>query len=778
MANPSLANGYNSCVDMKDDILNAIKYHVNSIIVSESENSWIDYCRVGESCIRDDVCRTNNCTEGKCVPAYRDPNDTSPSGAPSSAGTSTVGTSKEDLYTAPEAGLMSEDSFDTNTQVDGVDEADVVKANKDFVFAAYGDILYVWNSTDGSKSKLSMTIMPREEEDPECTIAPTPSPWPTAMPVPTTPWPSRMPTTQWPGRTPFPTENKLTRRSTPNPTENDTQRKLSSFWYGGYNPCIVPKPRIHGLLLADDRLTAIVSEHESVWARQEDGPTIINNAENIVIRVYDAKNVPTNGSPLRLLGEQTIKGVYTSARSIGSKGVIISNLPISTHSLTSNLYRYNSMYCGFNSTEYEQLATEFALDMVDQITDIIVDELALQLDGKCDTYFQLAAMQSGNSTNAPSSNFLEKMVQITTFDMSGVDGVEVSEIPVNVAGAFQTGYSSYVYASENFVTSVSVGHEYKSGEWKSATYLQGFDISGLTPKPYSYAELSGSPLNQYSLDLYENHLRVVTTQTMGWWPDRNTTNKLWVLKVPHTVESPQMVITGETGHLGKPGEEVKAVRFMEDKAYVVTFENTDPFYILNVSDPTNPLVLGELEIPGFSSYLHPIQIDGVEMMIGVGRYVDPTTGSDDGAKISLFDVSDVMEPTENATYIDMGAYSSAGNDFYSFRYLPLNQKLILPKSKWTYSDRDNFDGFVVYDVKLGNITPSYEIEHSDSSYMYTGCFYNARMPARSLVFQSQLTTILSHSVISTSLDTGEQNWNVSLDEGLNITETECRGYFW
>ena len=217
---------------------------------------------------------------------------------------------------------------------------------------------------------------------------------------------------------------------------------------------------------------------------------------------------------------------------------------------------------------------------------------------------------------------------------------------------------------------------------------------------------------------------------------------------------------------------------MGDKAYVVTFENTDPFYVLNVTDPTNPLVLGELEIPGFSSYLHPIQIDGVEMMIGVGRYVDPTTGSDDGAKISLFDVSDVMEPTENATYIDMGAYSSAGNDFYSFRYLPLNQKLILPKSKWTYSDRDNFDGFVVYDVKLGNITPSYEIEHSDSSYMYTGCFYNARMPARSLVFQSQLTTILSHSVISTSLDTGEQNWNVSLDEGLNITETECRGYFW
>ena len=143
------------------------------------------------------------------------------------------------------------------------------------------------------------------------------------------------------------------------------------------------------------------------------------------------------------------------------------------------------------------------------------------------------------------------------------------------------------------------------------------------------------------------------------------------------VTNPKMKLTGETGHLGKPREEVKAVRFMEDKAYVVTFENTDPFYVLNVTDPTDPLVLGELEIPGFSSYLHPIQIEGVDMMIGVGRYVDPDTGSDDGAKISLFDVSDVMNPQENATFIDKGAYSSAGDDFYSFRYLPLNQKLIL-----------------------------------------------------------------------------------------------------
>ena len=439
----------------------------------------INYCTVGESCILYNHSRTGNCTEGKCAPNYRDPNDTSPSFEPTDGGTLTVGTSKDEGDYSGGAGeaFISEDSFDTNTQVDGVDEADVVKANKDFVFAAYGDILHVWNSTDGSRGKISMTQMPKEDEDPECTIAPTPSPYPNAV------------TTQWPGYTPFPTESKITcQEDTQLGGSNITKRELSSFWYG-YNPCIVPKPRIHSLLLVGDRLTALVSEPKSDWARQETSDSIIN-AEKIVIRVYDAKNIPTNGDPLTLLGEQTIQGMYTSARSIGSKGVIISNLGIDLWKVTNGISRYNSQYCGRNYTEYEQLATETALAMVDPVTDQIVDELALQLDGKCDTYFQLAAMQTGNSTYAPSSNLLEQIVQITTFDMS-VDGVEaVSEIPVNVAGAFQTGYSSQsTYAAQDFVASVSVGHEYKSGEWKSATYLQGFDISGLTPRPFSYAEL-------------------------------------------------------------------------------------------------------------------------------------------------------------------------------------------------------------------------------------------------------------------------------------------------
>ena len=141
----------------------------------------------------------------------------------------------------------------------------------------------------------------------------------------------------------------------------------------------------------------------------------------------------------------------------------------------------------------------------------------------------------------------------------------------------------------------------------------------------------------------------------------------------------------------------------------------------------------------------------------------------------MFDISDPKSPTENATFVDEGARSSAGNDFKAFRYLPVSKKLILPKSEYTWSDSGNFDGFVVYNVGLVEVTPSYEIEHANSYDMYHGCWYNAYMPARSFVFQSKLTTILSHSVISTDLENGDKLWNMSLDEGLE--NTACSSYF-
>jgi len=256
------------------------------------------------------------------------------------------------------------------------------------------------------------------------------------------------------------------------------------------------------------------------------------------------------------------------------------------------------------------------------------------------------------------------------------------------------------------------------------------------------------------------------------------TNKLFVLKVPDpTVTGGQeMERVGESDHLGKPNESVYAVRFMGPRAYIVTFERIDPFLIYDLSDPANPEKLGELEIPGFSSYLHPVALDGASMMLGLGEHVDPQTQCRAGVKISLFDVSDPANPTESATFVDQGAYSSVGYDFKSFRYLSLSKKLIFPRSKYTWTQNDNFDGFAVYDISANAITKSYQIQHASSYDMYYGCWYSARMPPRSFVFNSKLTTVLSHSVISTDLDGGDELWRLDLDEGLD--KDECSAYYW
>ena len=85
------------------------------------------------------------------------------------------------------------------------------------------------------------------------------------------------------------------------------------------------------------------------------------------------------------------------------------------------------------------------------------------------------------------------------------------------------------------------------------------------------------------------------------------------------------------------------MRWFDDLAVMVTFRQTDPFYAIDLTDPFDPELLGELKIPGFSSYLHPI--DG-DLMIGMGSAADPTTGVTSGAKASLFDVSDLTAPRE------------------------------------------------------------------------------------------------------------------------------------
>jgi len=750
IASPDIANGYSSCDDLKDDIVEALKFYANSIIMSEQSNDWYEKC---------DPKNSNYWWGGEPEFALAAESTSALDAPPALESISAPQAEVSGKVDSPES---TESSYGTNNQVDGVDEADIVKSDGRHVYAAYGDLLFVWNATDSSAG-MSVTKIPQDSYE-NCTRDNPIKPW-KPFPVPE----------------PLPEEvvfENVRRRKTHmehhrhlHPPRHSRQAlSIAPGWH--YNPCT--KPRILSLLLHGKRLTTIVSENRYRGLDYTYEAKIIDDYSTVYARVYDVSD-PQDAKPLTLLSETVIKGNYNSARSINSKGFVFSTSYINTWQFSEGIYRSHPDYCGMNSSQYVTVAAEKALNKTDDFAHQLLDELQLQLEGTCEDLFQIAALQSGdNEDDSIGGQVLQNIVLISSFNMAA------DEVETHTSGAFSSGYLSSVYASQDFAAAMNVGSNYNSltNSWDQSTFILGFDLSGELPMPFAFAEVPGSPLNQYSSDYYNGNFRIVTTQTQWSWnsvdSESRTTNILYILGVPGDQEGAEMPVIGKTKHLGKPNESVFAVRLIKDKAYVVTFERTDPFYIIDLSNAAIPEMIGELQIPGFSSYLHPININGVPLMLGIGEDVSED-GRRIGVKVSMFDVSNSSNPVENATYVDKGAYSAAGADFYAFRYLPSSQKLIIPKSKYTASSEGNFDGFVVYDIELGNISEAYEIEHASSRAIWSGCWYGASMPARSLVFDGKITTVLSHSVIGTDLTTGEKEWNVSLAEGVN--KTQCHPYF-
>ncbi len=198
--------------------------------------------------------------------------------------------------------------------------------------------------------------------------------------------------------------------------------------------------------------------------------------------------------------------------------------------------------------------------------------------------------------------------------------------------------------------------------------------------------VKGSVLNQFSMDEYEENLRVATTT----WDKENA---LYVL-------DPSLNIVGSVTGLAK-GESIYSVRFMGDKGYIVTFRTIDPLFIFDLSNPTKPVVTGELKIPGFSNYLHPV---GENLILGIGKDTYDTYRKDNngneivigtrqgGIKYSLFDVSDMGKPKEISKYVigDSGSYTDALNNHKAIMMDQKSEKVALD-AYLTYENQEKAD---------------------------------------------------------------------------------------
>ena len=214
--------------------------------------------------------------------------------------------------------------------------------------------------------------------------------------------------------------------------------------------------------------------------------------------------------------------------------------------------------------------------------------------------------------------------------------------------------------------------------------------------------VDGHLLNQFAMSEHEGPLRVATTLGGPWGFSDDSESKVSVL-VRNGLD---LEIVGEVGDMGR-GERIFSVRFVGDTGYIVTFRQTDPFYTVDLSDPTNPVVRGELKITGYSGYLHPLSDD---LVLGIGQ--DATdTGQTTGAKVTLFDVSNLDQPVALDSWITSGGSSSVEWDHRSFLWWPASELAVLPFNDW-YS---NFSGAVALRISNGTITEVGRIDHQDES---------------------------------------------------------------
>lgn len=338
------------------------------------------------------------------------------------------------------------------------------------------------------------------------------------------------------------------------------------------------------------------------------------------------------------------------------------------------------------------------------------------------------------------------MLSVMTIDLS--DGLEV----IDSMGVLVTGDTVYASSDSLYVATQDWGawSWLQTGETDDqpdtvTTDIHMFDISdeGITTYVATGA-VEGYLLNQFAMDEHDGMLRVATTTTPnGWGSGPDSESRVSVLRPI----GDEMVTIGKVDGLGLT-EQIYSVRFLGDVAYVVTFRQTDPLYTIDLSNPRVPKVMGELKIPGYSAYLHPL---GEDLVLGVGQ--DATdTGQVQGTQVSVFDVSDLTDPRRvDALTLGEGTSSQAEYDHHAFLYW--DGLAVIPVQEWSWDGKseDVFMGALGVQVDdSGNLTELDRIVHPGGE--DKDWDYRAQI-ARTVVIDDSVYTISPKGLMKSTLDT-------------------------
>jgi hypothetical protein len=279
------------------------------------------------------------------------------------------------------------------------------------------------------------------------------------------------------------------------------------------------------------------------------------------------------------------------------------------------------------------------------------------------------------------------MLTVLTIDMAkGLPEVDSDAVMTGAELVYASPRHLYV-ATQRFVPQSAPEQDLHGG-----TTIHEFDASDAGETTYrASGTVPGFLLNQWAMSERGGVLRVASSQDPTWLGGSETEGQSFVTTLARRDDS--LARLGQVGGLGK-GERIYSVRFIDDVGYIVTFRQVDPLYTVDLGEPSDPKVRGELKIRGYSAYLHPV---GGDLLLGVGQ--DATEqGQRLGTQLSLFDVSNVASPRRlHQRTVAPGASSDVEYDHHAFLWWAPRNLAVMPVQYST--DHDYFTGALGFSVE-------------------------------------------------------------------------------
>jgi|GEM_PF-437659 len=287
-------------------------------------------------------------------------------------------------------------------------------------------------------------------------------------------------------------------------------------------------------------------------------------------------------------------------------------------------------------------------------------------------------------------------VSLNTFDLTTLEKPTRTVIASNAGYVYASATSLYMAVDR----AAEQSYSYYSSYQPSDSFVHKFRLNGTDTGYVGSVTLPGHILNQFAMD--ENNAVLRVASTSGWVPSTSVVSYLTTFGE----QAGKLVQLGQIGGIG-PQEDIRSVRFDGNRGFVVTFKKTDPLFVFDLTDATSPILKGELQIPGFSTYMQPLDANH---MLAIGFTADDmvTYAYFNGIQIQIFDVTDLANPTLAWKTVigTRGSSSEALTNHLAFNYFAPKKMLALPITvcegggNGTYATNMTFAGLMAFDISL------------------------------------------------------------------------------